>query len=108
MINGAEEKFFKKLTKHWVGVALATNLEVLKLLSCATGSFSWTMVHDVRKAVLIVQLQPYNFSFILDEKNWCCTELSTTLVVSMDVKNLLLIMSSSEFISKKLPDHLLC
>ena len=98
MINGAEEKFFKKLTKHWVGVALATDLEVLKLLSGATGSFSWTMVHDVRKAVLIVQLQPYNFSFILDEKNWCCTELPTTLVVSMDIKNLLLIMSSSEFI----------
>jgi len=55
VINGAEEKFFEKSTKHWVGVALATDLEVLKLLSCATGSFSWTMVHDVRKAVLIVQ-----------------------------------------------------
>jgi len=40
--NGAEEEFFEKSTKHWVGAALATDLEVLKLLNGATGSFSRT------------------------------------------------------------------
>ncbi|XP_066340329.1 uncharacterized protein [Miscanthus floridulus] len=40
--NGAEEEFFEKSTKHWVGAAIATDLEVLKLLNGATGSFSRT------------------------------------------------------------------
>jgi len=40
--NGAEEEFFEKSAKHWVGAALATDLEVLKLLNGATGSFSRT------------------------------------------------------------------
>ncbi|KAG0528480.1 hypothetical protein BDA96_05G015600 [Sorghum bicolor] len=40
--NGAEEESFEKSTKHWVGAALATDLEVLKLLNGATGSFSRT------------------------------------------------------------------
>ena len=62
--NGAEKEFFEKSTKHWVGSALAADLEVLKVLSAANGSFSWTMVPDVRKAVLIVQLEPYNFFYL--------------------------------------------
>lgn len=42
--NGAEEEELleKKSTWHWVGAALATDLEVLKLLNGATGPFSRT------------------------------------------------------------------
>ncbi|XP_062201812.1 uncharacterized protein LOC133904360 [Phragmites australis] len=38
--NGADEAFLEKSSTHWVEAALATDLEVLKLLNCATESIS--------------------------------------------------------------------
>ncbi|XP_062202777.1 uncharacterized protein LOC133905087 [Phragmites australis] len=38
--NGADEAFLEKSSTHWVETALATDLEVLKLLNCATESIS--------------------------------------------------------------------
>ncbi|KAG2549458.1 uncharacterized protein LOC120651207 [Panicum virgatum] len=48
--NKAEESFLEKSTHHWVDAALATDLEVLKLLNGATDSISRTKSADRPKA----------------------------------------------------------
>ncbi|TVU27239.1 hypothetical protein EJB05_29836, partial [Eragrostis curvula] len=53
--NGEDEAFLEKSTTHWVDAALATDLEVLKLLNGATDSISRTKSTNKPKAPSVVE-----------------------------------------------------
>ncbi|KAF8670574.1 hypothetical protein HU200_050600 [Digitaria exilis] len=53
--NGEDVAFFEKSTTQWVDVALATDLEVLKLLNGVTESISWRKGTNKHKSPLVVE-----------------------------------------------------